>query len=394
MLPLLIFSAIYLLLISSVIRSNGMRTLLSMVLVFAAFLTLSPYLVLVGIGCTVWMLVCTMGGIPNRATLAGALVVVAAVVSLDSWAVYQTVAKVARGRQQYPFVSLVDRLAYEQRAVASSEELLKSYDEAKLSAEQAEFDSSGYMRTRALKVLHNRSLFSFVAADGFGSFRMPAVEREPMFYLKQNPSAQPIPQPEMDESFDLATPDGGWQREPRIFEQETLRTAHVANSQAFAAPISFGFVKSLDQVAGFQPHGLFENRDTFLWDGRPPQPAIKDLPGLRLLRLELVSMLKFDTPQVYVSAHLPTMEHPDDFQTRPLDDFEGPAMERLKAGEDMVQAKYRGHLRMLGALRAGKSCVECHKVPHNTLLGAFTYRFKNDFSDPEPKDTKPEPATF
>lgn len=69
-------------------------------------------------------------------------------------------------------------------------------------------------------------------------------------------------------------------------------------------------------------------------------------------------------------------------------------MERLKAGEDMVQAKYRGHLRMLGALRAGKSCVECHKVPHNTLLGAFTYRFKNDFSDPEPKDTKPEPATF
>jgi hypothetical protein len=33
---------------------------------------------------------------------------------------------------------------------------------------------------------------------------------------------------------------------------------------------------------------------------------------------------------------------------------------------------------MLGSLRAQKQCLECHRVPHGSLLGAFSYELRRD----------------
>jgi hypothetical protein len=63
-------------------------------------------------------------------------------------------------------------------------------------------------------------------------------------------------------------------------------------------------------------------------------------------------------------------------RTRPLTEFESKAVERLQAGEELVVHETRDTIEMLGAVRAMSVCNECHQVPRQTLLGAFTYRLR------------------
>jgi hypothetical protein len=53
----------------------------------------------------------------------------------------------------------------------------------------------------------------------------------------------------------------------------------------------------------------------------------------------------------------------------PLDAADRAALEKLRAGAERVV----GDERILGAVRARKSCLECHEVEPGTLLGAFRY---------------------
>jgi hypothetical protein len=94
-----------------------------------------------------------------------------------------------------------------------------------------------------------------------------------------------------------------------------------------------------------------------------------------LERLELVSLLKFDEPRVYVLDHLPRMDQlsGDDVPTRPLDEFEADALPQLRTAEDIVIDDSAKPLRMLGSLRAADQCRDCHSVARGELLGAFTY---------------------
>jgi hypothetical protein len=119
------------------------------------------------------------------------------------------------------------------------------------------------------------------------------------------------------------------------------------------------------KVIGFVSHGFHEPQ----WVGREAPPAWV------LERLELVSLLKFDEPRVYVLDHLPRMDQlsGDDVPTRPLDEFETSALKRLRTDEDVVTADEGEHVRMLGSLRAAMPCQECHSVHRGELLGAFTY---------------------
>ena len=95
-------------------------------------------------------------------------------------------------------------------------------------------------------------------------------------------------------------------------------------------------------------------------------------------RMELVSLLKFKKPAVYVSANLPKMEELDDAVTRPLDLFESDALSQLQKGEDLVPHATTNRIRMLGSLRADKQCLECHDVKRGHLLGAFSYVLLRD----------------
>jgi hypothetical protein len=45
----------------------------------------------------------------------------------------------------------------------------------------------------------------------------------------------------------------------------------------------------------------------------------------------------------------------------------------LQSDEDVVIDESVDHIRMVGSLRAAKSCLACHSVHRGDLLGAFTY---------------------
>ena len=128
----------------------------------------------------------------------------------------------------------------------------------------------------------------------------------------------------------------------------------------------FGFVNNTAaQVAGFIEHAFH----------RSPVRGLKDRDAWKIERLELVSLLKFAEPRVYVLDHLPRMDqlNGSDVPTRPLDAFELEALPKLRAESDVVISKTSPDVRMLGSLRATKQCLDCHHVDRGELLGAFSY---------------------
>jgi hypothetical protein len=60
--------------------------------------------------------------------------------------------------------------------------------------------------------------------------------------------------------------------------------------------------------------------------------------------------------------------------TRKLDEFETKALARLREDNDVVVQSTAEEMRVLGAIRARKECLECHKAEVGDLLGAFSYK--------------------
>jgi hypothetical protein len=157
---------------------------------------------------------------------------------------------------------------------------------------------------------------------------------------------------------------------------QSLAGLHAQSGYAFISPDSLGYVKSPKTVAGFDPHKF--RYAPMLGDQR----LLKHDPGQKekwvLKRLELVSLLKHDQPVAYVSDELPKMENLKNAPTRGLDGFETVALKRLQAGEDVVTDATLNRIRMVGALRANKGCLECHTAQRGQLLGVFSYEILRD----------------
>lgn len=141
-----------------------------------------------------------------------------------------------------------------------------------------------------------------------------------------------------------------------------------------------------EQMAGIHAEGmqLFLDRSP-VESGQEPQPLVinhlfrdKLAAGnheFEVIDAELVSLLKHDEPCVYDIDEL-SIDDLDNVPTRSLDDFEGPALDRVRAGERIVFEEHFGNIRMLGELRAIEQCQECHSVKKGVLLGAFSYRLR------------------
>jgi hypothetical protein len=95
-------------------------------------------------------------------------------------------------------------------------------------------------------------------------------------------------------------------------------------------------------------------------------------------KLELVSLLKFAGPRVYLLDHLPRMDQlkSDDAPTRALTKFEATALNPLRTKKDLVIKDEGNSIQMMGAVRAQKNCLDCHNVHRGALLGAFSYVLK------------------
>ena len=83
----------------------------------------------------------------------------------------------------------------------------------------------------------------------------------------------------------------------------------------------------------------------------------------------------------------PSMEQIRQDKVRSLDFFEEAALPSLLAGEDLYIVSKGDTLRMLGALRATKTCQKCHDAEIGDLLGAFSYTLR---PAPKAKDGDPQ----
>jgi hypothetical protein len=127
-------------------------------------------------------------------------------------------------------------------------------------------------------------------------------------------------------------------------------------------------VQDREHVAGFEPHAF------------QAMPALR-APGLKpeewqLEHLDLISLLKPSGPHAYVSENLPKLDELRSADTRLLHDFETRALAQLRTDEDVVIEEVEGAMRMVGALRAGNHCIQCHSARRGELIGALSYEFR------------------
>jgi hypothetical protein len=127
----------------------------------------------------------------------------------------------------------------------------------------------------------------------------------------------------------------------------------------------FGYVKDRAHVSGFKLHG-------FRWLGM----SVEESRSWRVQHIQLVGILSHEKPVVYLTDRLPSMEQVRQGKTRPPDLFEEAGLAALRDGEDLFLASKDETLRMLGALRATKTCQQCHDAEIGDLLGAFSYTLR------------------
>jgi hypothetical protein len=266
-------------------------------------------------------------------------------------------------RKLYPYESMTARLSYEKRPERRKAALASATGPAFETRQEEmikEPVNRGLIRSMYLQQLHERMTDIFMASDGFGVGRMfrvrPGAIGNGPVQPRPSVSTKPLTASELSP---------GWQQEPAKKKQAVSLAAaddlHLVSIVDFIYPEAFGYIKDRDHVAGFLKHQFAKF------------PQLNQKPW-RVTRIELISLLKFDEPRVYVSESLPRMQELTRAPTRALDDFENEALSQLREGASVKVQGDDDHLRMVGALRATETCLKCHDVDRGEMLGAFSYR--------------------
>lgn len=261
---------------------------------------------------------------------------------------------------KFPLLSLAPRLDYETRAqVTHPKEPFASEVAAGMTEQDQRLDSWNE-RTTILRLFHAGAHRRFDETEGFGETRMGDLTPDKLV-LPAEPDPLPTEPPDTLRYGPLAGPAD-------LPDAKRMQGAHIEARDSFLLPTAFGYVKDREHVAGFASHAF----------RRPLEPRVESPRGTvawNLTRLQLVSLLKHETPRVYESRELPNMEKLAAVPTRVLTDFEQAALPQLVTERDVVVEDGPHRIHMLGSLRASKACQQCHEVPMGTLLGAFSYVF-------------------
>ncbi|MEM9352424.1 MAG: hypothetical protein AAGA92_05375 [Planctomycetota bacterium] len=262
-----------------------------------------------------------------------------------------------RLRTEVPMVDLTPRLEGLRQTSGAGTSLgtLAKDVQKNLSEQQERSEPWFFGRYRLLQDLHDDSYRRFVAAQGFGPGRM--INR---FYperyepLEASPSAS---------SLALPLPLSNRYRA----QADEIHTVAMGE---FLDPDRIGYVRSIEEVAGFEGHAF-----THL----PKWASESDTSdGWQLTRLQLVSLLRHNEPLVYLTDELPQMEEIAEFPNRPLNDFETKALPKIQTHADVYVDEGEDLIEMLGAVRADQSCIVCHGGRRGDLLGAFSYELRRE----------------
>ena len=192
--------------------------------------------------------------------------------------------------------------------------------------------------------------------------RLSEVEKYPYDYFPATPVTSPDILSGIDSSSGtehLALPS-----------ESTLVAAHDKNRWQFANPANDGRIASRENVTGFLRHRLWPTRSN------GGEKSIGDSKAWHIERLQLISLLKEDSPKVYQSGNFPNMKELSRMPRRNLSEFESLALERLYKGEETVTSISTPEIQMVGSLRAAAYCLKCHDAQRGALLGALTYSFR------------------
>lgn len=298
-------------------------------------------------------------------------------------------------RKKYPFESVSGLLEYEAERVKKrgpiqpklSGDTTKQFEQFEGMAASEGWHS----RKQSLELLHSQEVGKFLERENFGRLRRPGpsldyVELEPVSPV---PFASGTLAPEDVGTF-VSLPAknadvAGGRRLPSI---EALSQFHLSGQLNFVNANSVGLVRDREHVAGFLPHqfrSLPELVDAEQLKRVPrgvdkaPAEQPKE-PGERWLvrRLELVSLLRHEEPVAYLAERLPSMKELRGSKTRALTPQEKQSLKLLEDGENLVIASTTNRIVMLGAIRAGRSCQQCHHTERGALLGSFTYELHRD----------------
>jgi hypothetical protein len=272
--------------------------------------------------------------------------------------------------RELPIVSLANRVKYEKPRHLPGHQVRFAISES-VSAELNNFEHTldeRADRKRQFERLHRREYVQFVNSIGFGVGRMRAfptsrdsLRRPPMYDIGFN--ARDIKSTPSEQGY--------WRGGFLAQKSNAIEHIHLVRRNDFLDPDGFGVaIEPPLIVTGFVEHGFHY----------PPTNGMGDATPWTILRLELVSLLKFAEPRVYVLDHLPRMDQlsSDNAPTRPLDAFESESLAKLRTDEDVVVKNDGNEYRMLGSLRAAKQCLDCHGVQRGELLGAFSYSLHHE----------------
>jgi hypothetical protein len=314
------------------------------------FHAVALHLVLLTVALVLWR---NLSGDP-RLAFPVLLIPTAVAYGITGWFALEEQRKFADLRARFPYESLEERLPLPQRAVRPDKLPNKTNEWLTSLEESVKTETTN--RSHILGKLHEEKVSLFVNSRGFGVTRMTFSpdERDITYRLRQEP---PVPQPGSQEH--LSGSSGEELSQPPRGQEETLSRMHQEGIVDFANIAGFGFVKDRRHVAGFQSHRF----------SKVPKPAER----WEVHRLDLIGLLLHDEPVAYISEYLPRMDELREAPTRLLDSFETLALGELRRGNDLSVEEIPSGLRMMGAIRSVKQCVECHGGERGDLLGAFSY---------------------
>jgi hypothetical protein len=254
-------------------------------------------------------------------------------------------------RGQFPYVSMEERLP----PLKPHRETATRYDDLALVELEDSLDATHQQdgHRQDLEQLHEHTVETFVSRPGFGVVRMVGVSKWTLNLGKRSDSPIPQPSPEGQTALSTGLDLAGLERADLVHEGSQLHRASILDFVE-----GLGFVKDRRHVAGFQEHRFSEVPAGDSWQVRT---------------LDLVSLVLHEQPVAYVSANLPKMDELRDAPTRPLDTFEFAGLETIRRGKELFVRGTPDGVRMLGAIRAAKQCIECHGGERGDLLGAFSY---------------------
>ena len=360
---------------------GGLYLLLLVVSVF----TMSPFLMLEVLALLVLSMV---GGVRRWSTGRFSVVATVIVMAMILVAGVRGINQAEDARRRFPFTSLVERLK-PAAAIPTEPPLLTKSGEAALERSELIFENgmkgftNGYhFRRASLEMVHASQVWNFVSSEGFGIGRMLAPTIKGARLAELRTWRQPVALETDDAGSTGDRPDLWLPLKGENAPRKALNKLHENLSFDFAEPVSFGWVRDLEHVTGFRPHAVahFDRHRVTFGHKAEDEMSAEHEAGWKLERVELVSLLRSVEPGVYVSKDLPRMDRLSEVKRRPLDGFETVALRELRNGEPLVIRSQGGQVKMMGAVRAVKQCSLCHEVPRGTLLGAFSYGFRDQTS--------------